>query len=71
MKSLSKAESLLINDFNMGYQIDFHVKPSKQTLNNEINFDENEDEIEIDENLQNLEKIYEDFLSFNQDYMNK
>ena len=37
----------------------------------DINFDENEDEIEIDENLQNLEKIYEDFLSFNQDYMNK
>ena len=54
----------------MGYHVELEHYPPRKSEMAEINFDE-EDEGEIEGYLENLEKINEDFLTFNSRIMNQ
>lgn len=67
--SLQKAESLLINDFNMGYKIETpKARVSHKTNNHQISFDDEEDEFDLE--ISNLERLNDEFLDFNQNLLN-
>lgn len=70
LKSLLKAESLLINDFDMGYQVEMQQTQQKTSKNREINFDD-DDEFEIEDGLAQLEQINQNFLNFNHQYVKR
>ena len=61
MTSLSKAESLLINDFNMGFNIEDDIVIKKNS-NKEISFNDEEEDLDY---LENLENINDEFLNRN------
>lgn len=63
--SLQKAESLLINDFNMGFKIETpKMTVSHKTKNHQISFDDEEDEFDLE--ISNLERLNDEFLDFNE-----
>ena len=51
--SLTKAESLLINDFNMGFSYDINIKTNK--VNKEIKFDDEDEGEDMEEYFTKLE----------------
>ena len=71
MDALSKAENLLVNDFNMGFDlkaevgIDENIEKAAKS-DNKISFDEDFDDIVDEDLLMNIDMINDEFLNFTQ-----
>ena len=71
MDSLSKAENLLVNDFNMGFDlkaevgIDDNLEKAVKS-DNKISFDDDFDDVIDEDLLMNIDMINDEFLNFTQ-----